>query len=80
MARTITIKLPAELASRLRAAVDRRGRTQSDIVREALESHLDGRGAASTTFVDLTRDLAGSVSGPADLSSHRRHLRGYGRR
>ena len=80
MAKTITVKLPAKLASRLRTAVDRRGRTQSEIVREALESHLDGRGVAATSFLDLTRDLAGSVSGRADLSSNRRHLRGYGRR
>ena len=80
MTKTITVKLPAKLASRLRTAVDRRGRTQSEIVREALESHLDGRGVAATSFLDLTRDLAGSVSGRADLSSNPRHLRGYGRR
>lgn len=75
----MTVKLPDALAARLRAAVHRRGRTQSELVREALELHLDGHTPLPGSCLDLARDLAGSVSGPADLSSNRRHLRGYGR-
>jgi len=78
--RTITLKLPEPLAARLRVTVRKRGSTQSAVVREALEAHLDrdateGRGSV----LDLARDIAGSVAGPADLSTNRRYLRGYGR-
>jgi len=77
--RTITVKLPDTLASRLRAAVQRRSRTQSEVVREALERHLAGEATFAGSCLDLARDLTGSVSGPPDLSSGRRRLRGYGR-
>lgn len=79
MAKTITLKLPDALAARLQAVVQRRGRTQSELLREALEQHLNGHTSVANSCLDLARDLAGSVSGPADLSSSPRHLRGYGR-
>ena len=77
--RTITFKLPEPLAARLRVTVRKRGSTQSAIVREALEAHLDQSSATTGSGLDLVRDLAGSVKGPPDLSTNRRHLRGYGR-
>ena len=78
MARTITVKLPDSLAARLSGAVRRRSRTQSELIREALELHLDANAHRGGSCADLAGDLAGSVSGPADLSSNRRRLRGYG--
>ncbi len=78
MLRTLTVKIPRPLAARLSARVRRRQTTQSSVVREALERYLDGRDAPDS-FLSLARDLVGSVSGPADLSSSRRHLRGFGR-
>lgn len=79
VARTISLKLPDALAARLRGMVRRRGQTQSEIVREALQTHLDGDSAPAGSCLELAADLAGSLSGPPDLSSSRRHLRGYGR-
>jgi predicted transcriptional regulator len=77
---TVTLKLPDALAARLRAAVKRRGRTQSALLREALEAHLETEEeTGGGTCLELARDLAGSLVGPLDLSSHRRHSRGYGR-
>jgi len=76
--RTITVKLPEPLAARLRVTVRKRSSTQSAVVREALEAHL-GQGSGINAGLDLVRDLAGSVKGPPDLSTNRRHLRGYGR-
>jgi Arc/MetJ-type ribon-helix-helix transcriptional regulator len=77
----ITIKLPGSLEARLRHAVAHRRSTRSAVVREAIEAHLraspPGRGRASC--LDLAADLAGTLSGPSDLSSNRRRLRGYGR-
>lgn len=77
---TITLKLSDGLAARLRSAVKRRGKSQSVLVREALEAHLEQEGeAVAGSFLDLVHDLAGSLNGPSNLSSDRRHLRGYGR-
>ena len=77
---TITVKVPRPLAERLTRTVVRRRSTRSAVVREALEAHLAAEGGATEgSCFDLTSDLAGSVSGPSDLSSNRRRLRGYGR-
>jgi len=77
---TITLKLPDGLATRLRSAVKRRGKSQSELVREALEAHLEREGETVVgSCLDLALDLAGRLDGASDLSSDRRHLRGYGR-
>jgi Arc/MetJ-type ribon-helix-helix transcriptional regulator len=78
--RTISVKLPEPLAARLRVTVRKRSSTQSAVVREALEAHLGQSSVRDAgSGLDLVRDLAGSVNGPPDLSTNRRHLRGYGR-
>jgi predicted DNA-binding protein len=78
--RTVTLKLPAALALRLKQAVARRGTTQSKVIREALEAHLGATSGTGQSCLDLARDLAGSIrGGPSDLSSNKRHLKGYGR-
>jgi len=72
------VKLPESLALRLRQVVERRRVTQSELVREALEIHLAVTSPGSC--LELVGDLAGSVrGGPPDLSSQRRHLKGFGR-
>jgi hypothetical protein len=78
---TVTVKLPDQLAGRLSAAARKRSTTRSAVIREALEQHLDDQIGPrnSPSCLDLISDLVGSVSGPADLSSNRRYLRGYGR-
>ena len=77
---TVTLKLSDGLAARLRSAVKRRGKSQSELMREALEAHLEQEGEAAVgSCLDLAHDIAGSLNGPSDLSSDRRHLRGYGR-
>ena len=76
--RTISVKLPDSLAMRLRRAVARRRATQSDLIREALEAHLATPRPGSC--FELVGDLAGSLrGGPRDLSSNKRHLKGFGR-
>lgn len=77
--RTITLKLPARLASRLDSAARKRSTTRSAVIRAALEGHLDGK-EGPRSCLDLARDLAGSIDGgPADLSYNRKHLEGFGR-
>jgi predicted transcriptional regulator len=77
---TVTVKLPESLARRLKSTAERRGESQSALVREALRTHLErGPEPASGSCLELAQDLAGSLEGTADLSSNRRRLRGYGR-
>jgi predicted transcriptional regulator len=78
--RTITVKVPRALGERLSRAVVRRRSTRSAVVRDAIEAYLAAEAAPGAgTCYDLASDLAGSVSGPPDLSSNRGRMRGYGR-
>jgi plasmid stability protein len=77
---SISLKLPDELNSRLRAAARRRGEPCSAVVRDALQTYLDAAdGPAAGSGLDLIADLVGCVKGPGDLSSNPKHLRGYGK-
>ena len=78
--RTITLKLPDGLAARVSATVRRRGVSTSVLLREALEERLGGEARTRAgSCLDLAQDLAGILTGPADLSSNAKHLKGYGR-
>jgi predicted transcriptional regulator len=77
---TLSVKLPASLGARLAATATRRRVDKSSIVRAALAAALAREpGSRARAFAEVARDLAGCVSGPVDLSSDARHLRGYGR-
>jgi|RhiMetdeSRZDD1v2_1073273.scaffolds.fasta_scaffold182533_4 predicted DNA-binding protein len=79
--RTVTIKLPEGLTTRLDNLVRRRATSRSAFVREAVEAALAQAGdGGKGSCLDLARDLAGSITGgPRDLSSGKRHLKGFGR-
>lgn len=77
--RTISLKLPDEIDAQLEARASGLGRTKSDITREALSRYLDREPAPGVSCLDLVRDLVGTVKGPGDLASNKKHLRGYGR-
>ena len=78
--KTISLKLPDEIDSRLEARARDLGQTKSEITREALTRLLDGSDATRrASSLDLVRDLVGTVRGPADLASNRKHMRNYGR-
>ena len=76
---TISLKLPDEIDARLEARARDLGRTKSDITREALSRFLAGEPGPGMSCLDLVRDLVGTVRGPGDLASNKKHLRGYGR-
>ena len=47
---------------------------------DGFEAHLElDEENHAGTCLELVHDLAGSLAGARDLSSHHRHLRGYGR-
>ena len=74
--KTITVKLPEPLAAWLSRRARELGRTQSDIVREALQRSGDGTSGVSCH--DLFADVCGVIDGPRDLSTHPKHLAGFG--
>ena len=75
--KTLTVKLPDQLAASLERETRRARVSKSEIVRDILERYLN---AVPTSALDLAGDLAGSVdSGIDDLSSNRARLQGFGR-
>lgn len=78
--RTISLKLPDDLDARLERAALARGRTRSEVLRQALVRFLPGdeRRDDRSSFLSLADGLVGCVDGPEDLSEDPRHLDGYG--
>jgi len=74
--RTVSFKLPSELDDAIDELARSRGASRSAVVREALES-LAKRKKRSVTA--LAGDLVGSVEGPADLATNKKHMTGYGK-
>lgn len=78
--KTVSLKLPDDLARTLEDRARSRGTTKSEIVRAALAGYFaqsppPGKGS----FLALARDLVGCLEGPGDLSSNKEYLKGYGR-
>jgi hypothetical protein len=61
MKKTITVRLPSELAEWLASTAGKRGISQGRLIREQLEKARAGAGQAFLR-------LAGTVDGPPDLS------------
>ena len=75
--KTLSVKLPAPLARWLLKRSKELGRTQSDLVREALETHRQGKNGP--TCHDLMKDFCGSFRGPPDLSTNPKYMDDYGK-
>lgn len=78
--KTLSVKLPAPLARWLAQRSKDFGRTQSDVVREALEQQKDGsRPRGRKSCGELMADLEGFFEGPPDLSTNPRYLADFGK-
>ncbi len=77
--KTISLKLPDDVAARLDARAKAMGKSKSALTCEALAKYLDGQGGSEVSCLDLVRDLVGRAKGSGDLASNKEHLRGYGR-
>ncbi len=78
----ITIRISESLVRRLKKQAGVKGRSESALVREALENYLTET-VPSRSAYDLARaaGFIGSASGePSDLSTNRKHFRGFGER
>ena len=75
----LSIKLPEPLHVKLISAARERGESKSALVREAIEALIEGNNdTPQGSCLELAKDLAGVVKGPADLSFNKKHMRGYG--
>jgi len=74
--RTVSFKLPEDLDDTLDELARARRSSRSALVREAIESLAKGKRRSVTA---LANDLVGSVDGPTDLATNRKHMAGYGR-
>ena len=77
--KTLSVKVPLYVDAALDRLAAARRQTKSSIVREAIEGVVQG-GVDSTeaSCGQLATDLAGRFSGPRDLSTGKRHMKGYG--
>jgi predicted transcriptional regulator len=77
---TMSLKLPEAVAARLAAVARKRNQSKSAVVRAILDEGLaKSECAAEGSCLDVAAELAGCLTGPSDLSTHERHLRGYGK-
>ncbi len=77
--KTVSIKLPPELESRLSALVVQRKTTRSRLIRQIVERHLLMAQPAKDSALARAGDLVGIVKKtPRDLSTHPKHMKGFG--
>ena len=77
--RVLTVKVPLALERRLESAARRLSAPKSELMRHAIERYLSAEVPAPRSFAAEAADLAGSLDGPRDLSTGKRHLRDYGK-
>ena len=79
--KTITIKVPDELAIRIQKGADRLGISKSAFIRESIEKEFQNGTFVeeSPSFYDLVKDDLGCIdSGLTDLSTNPKHMEGFG--
>jgi len=81
--KTLTVKLPEELAIRLEKRAKRLGVSKSSLLRESLERDLGGGNGVveeEPSAYDLMKDGCGCVdSGVTDLATNPKYMEGFGR-
>jgi Arc/MetJ-type ribon-helix-helix transcriptional regulator len=76
--KTVSVKLPAPLAGWLQRQAKELGRTQSDLIREALEQRRESA-PAGANCAQLLQELGGFVQGPPDLSTNPKYMEDFGK-
>jgi len=79
--KTLSLKLPEDMARILEDRARSTGTTKSEILREALAGYLaQGPPPGKGSFLALAGDLVGCLEGPGDLSYNKEYLEDYRRR
>ena len=77
----VTLKVPEMLARKIRIAAQKQHTSRSAIVRRAIERYIDEDlpDTDQPSAYDLVKEFVGTVAGHQDLSTHPRHMDGYGK-
>jgi len=76
----VTVKLSAPLHARIGRIAKTRQATRSRVIREAIEAGLEESARGDErSFYALTSALAGSASGPGDLSTNPKYMKNFGK-
>ena len=78
----ISIRIPTTLGQRLRRQSVTKGKSESEVVREALEKYLSSTADKQPSAYELLEraGLIGCVRGaPRDLSTNPRYFKGFGK-
>lgn len=76
---TLTVKVPDELAERLKRRARALNRPKSDVARQALVDFLNGD-KKFKSLLDRAGDLVGLYATGRKDSSHKKHLKNLGRK
>lgn len=76
---TLTVKLPSDLSDRLNRRARDLNRPKSEIVRQALVAELNGE-KKFESLLDHAGDLVGMYASGRKDSSHKKHLKNFGRK
>jgi Arc/MetJ-type ribon-helix-helix transcriptional regulator len=78
--KTISLKLPAQLANWLAKRANELGRSRSDLVRQALEEQRQGKNdKGEKSCAELMAEFDGFFGGPRDLSTNPKYMRDFGK-
>ena len=79
-AHRITVRIPAALGKKLKRKVSLSGQSESEVVREALENHLQNSPGESAYDILMRLGIIGSAKGaPPDLSTNKKYFEGFGK-
>lgn len=75
-----TVRIPSSLSHRLRVCAELRGQSESEVIREALERHLEKATKGVSAYdVFKAAGLIGCAKGlPKDLSTNKKYFKGFG--
>ena len=77
--KNISVKISESLYTKLTLAAKKCGESRSAIIRMAVDRYVvTDSPIVNESCFDLAEDLSGTANGPADLSSEKKHLHGYG--
>lgn len=80
--KTVTLKIPDELAVMIDKRAQRLGISKSALIRESIESALQNGAVVEeeASFYDLVKNDLGCIdSGTGDLSTNPKHMEGFGK-
>lgn len=78
--KTISLKLPAPLATWLAQRANALGRSRSDLVRQALEEQRHSKGKKrEKSCAELMAEFDGFFRGPRDLSTNPKYMDNFGK-